>query len=58
MKRLQLEDGKPVVRKGPFGTDVFTLNKNIKDHVVHLVCVHSLRPFVGWAEDSLQELDI
>lgn len=54
MKWLQLEDGKPVVRRGPFGTDAFTLNKNIKGHIVRLVCVQRLWPFVGWVEDSQQ----
>jgi len=36
MKWLQLEDGKLIMKRDPFGTDVFTL-KNIKDHVVPLV---------------------
>lgn len=35
------ENGKPVVRRGPFGTNTFPLNKNFKSSVVHLVHVYS-----------------
>lgn len=54
MKWLQPEGGKPVVRRGPFGINVFPLNKNFKYHVVHSVCVYPLWPFVGRGEGSVQ----
>lgn len=46
MKWLQLKNGRPVVRRGPFGTSAFPL-KNFKWYVAHLVCVYCLWPFVG-----------